>query len=219
MKIYCKWSIFSYSVTYAVIFLCSWFILTNTICLYCVGLRKATDRALNALEGMRRGLKGNGERKKRLKSELASAFISKSKKPKKRAWKHRFVCLAWRDQHKIPTTDVEKDDLLEAGLGEKVIEFPSLDANGEEFKEIYSEYPKLRDGGGFELCRCLPNSRNLEALLTSVALSSPAMLKERVGNARTYIRPLQCDLDMDAVLGLPKGVSTVHGCNLGIPGC
>ena len=138
------------------------------------------------------------------------------------AWKHRFVCLAWCDQHKIPTTDVEKDDLLEAGLGEKVIEFPSLDANGEEFKEIYSEYPKLRDGGGFELCRCLPNtntnSRNLEAL-TSVALSSPAMLKERVGNARTYIRPLQCDLDMDAVLGLPEGVSTVHGCNLGIPGC
>ena len=84
---------------------------------------------------------------------------------------------------------------------------------------LYSEYPKLRDGGGFELCRCLPNSRNLEALLTSVALSSPVMLKERVGNARTYIRPLQCDLDMDAVLGLPEGVSTVHGCNLGIPGC
>ena len=36
--------------------------------------------------------------------------------------------LAWRDQHKIPTMDVEKDDLLEAGLREKVIEFPSLDA-------------------------------------------------------------------------------------------
>ena len=175
-----------------------------------IGLIKAADRALHALKGMRRGLKGDGERKKRLKSELANAFASKSKRPKKCAWKHCFVCLAWCDQHKIPTTDVEKDDLLEAGLGEKVIEFPSLDASGDEFKEIlYSEYPKLRDGGGFELCRCLPNSRNLEAL-TSVALSSPAMLKERVGNARTYIRPLQCDLDMDAVLGLPEGVSIVR---------
>lgn len=159
------------------------------------------------------GLKGDGKRKKRLKSELASTFASKSKKPKKCAWKHCFVCLAWRNQHKIPTTDTEKDDLLEAGLGEKVIEFSSLDASGEEFKEIYSEYPKLRDGGGFELCRCPPNSRNLEAL-TSVALSSPAMLKERVGNARTYIRPLQCDLDMDAVLGLPEGVSSVCRCYL-----
>ena len=27
-------------------------------------------------------------------------------------WKHKFVCLAYRDQHCIPTTDVEKDDLL-----------------------------------------------------------------------------------------------------------
>ena len=34
-------------------------------------------------------------------------------------WKHKFVCLAYRDQHRIPTTDVEKDDLLQAGLGEK----------------------------------------------------------------------------------------------------
>ena len=63
--------------------------------------------------------------------------------------------------------------MLEAGLGEKVIAFPSLDVTGDEFKEIlYPEYPKLRDGGGFELCRCLPNSRNLEAL-TSVALHQP----------------------------------------------
>lgn len=69
--------------------------------------------------------------------------------------KHRFVCLALRDQQKIPTTDVEKNNLLEAGLGEKVIEFPSLEASGEQFKDLlYSAYPKLRDGGGFELCRC-----------------------------------------------------------------
>ena len=51
---------------------------------------------------------------------------------------HHFVCLAWRDQHKILTTGTKKDDLLEAGLGEKVIKFPSLDASGEEFKEIYN---------------------------------------------------------------------------------
>ena len=146
------------------------------------------------------------ERKKRLKSEMSRVFAPKSKKVKKIAWKHRFVCLAWRDQQNIPTTDVEKDDLLEAGLGEKQIEFPSLDTTSEMFKDLlYSAYPKLRDGGGFELCRCLPNSRMLEPL-TPIALSSPAVLKERVGNARTYIRPLQCDLDMAAVFGLPEGV-------------
>ena len=103
--------------------------------------------------------------------------------------------------------DVEKDDLLEAGLGEKLIEFPSLEASPEQFKDLlYSANPKLQDGGGFELCRGLRNSRMLEPL-TTIALSSPAVLKERVGNARTYIRPLQCDLNMDTVFGLPKGVS------------
>lgn len=82
---------------------------------------------------------------------------------------------------------MEKDDLLEAGLGEKVIEFPSLEASAEQFKDLlHSAYPKLQDGGGFELCRCLPNSRMLEPL-TAIALSSPAILKERVGNSRTYI--------------------------------
>ena len=74
---------------------------------------------------MKMGLKNNSGCKKRIRSEVASAFVSSSKKPKKCVWKHRFVCLAWRDQQKIPTTDTDKDDLLEAGLGEKLIEFPS----------------------------------------------------------------------------------------------
>lgn len=181
------------------------FIISATIII--IGLVKAADRALNALKGMRRGMKGDGDRKKRLKSELSNAFASKSKRPKKIMWKYRFFCLAWRNQQKIPTMDIEKDNLLEAGLGEKVVEFTSLEISGEEFKDILlCEFPKLRDGGGFELCKCAPNSRNLQAL-TSVVLSSPAMLKERVGNAQTYIRPLRHDLDMDAVLGLPEGVS------------
>ena len=42
----------------------------------------------------------------------------------------------------------------------------------------------------------IPNSRNLEEL-TAVSYSSVALLKDRVGNTRTYIRPLQCDQDMD----------------------
>ena len=167
----------------------------------------AADRALNALRGMRRGVREDSGRKKRIKSEMSSVFSSSSKKAKKCAWKHRFVCLAWRDQQRIPTTDTEKDDLLEAGLGEKVVFFPSHEATGEELKEIlYSEFPKLREGGGFQLCKCIPNSRNLEEL-TPVSCSSVAILKERVVSARTYIRPLQRDLDMDAVLGLPEGVN------------
>ena len=114
---------------------------------------KAADRVMNALKGMRRGLKVKGEKRK-LKSEIGKLF-PQCKKAKKFAWKHRFVCLAYCDQHKIPTTDVEKDDLLEAGLGEKVVEFPSLDATAEEFREVlYDVFPKLKEGGGYQLCRC-----------------------------------------------------------------
>ena len=42
-------------------------------------------------------------------------------------------------------------------------------------------------------------------ILSSVAHSSPHHLKERVGNARTYIRPLQRDLDLSKVIDLQVG--------------
>ena len=91
---------------------------------------------MNALRGVRRGMTGQRGGRKCLKSELASAFSSYSKKKKTCVWKHRFVCLGLRDQPRIPTTDVEKDDLLTAGLGEKVVEFPCLEASGEEMNEV-----------------------------------------------------------------------------------
>ena len=121
-------------------------------------------------------------------------------------WKHRFVCLAYCDQYKIPTTDVEKDDLLQAGLGEKEIEFESLDLDADEFRKVlFNVYPQLETAGGFQFFKCVQNSRRLEPLST-VTLSSPGMLKSRVGNSRTYIRPIQKDLDLSAVFNLPKGV-------------
>lgn len=85
---------------------------------------KAADRALEALRGLKR--RKGSEGKRPLKSEVINA-----KRAKKCAWKHRFVCLAWKDQGRVPTTDTEKDDLMKAGLGEKTIEFSSLDMSAE----------------------------------------------------------------------------------------
>ena len=123
-------------------------------------------------------------------------FKKKNKASSKCVWKHKFVCLAFHDQSRIPTTDCEKDTLLEAGLGEKEIEFDDLDI----------DYPRLSEGGGFQFNKCSHNSHKLEQL-PSTTLSSPAMLKSRVGNARTYIQPMQRDLDITAVIDLPTGVS------------
>ena len=70
------------------------------------------------------------------------------------AWKHTFVSLAYRDQNRIPTTELEKDELYEAGLGTKVIEFSSVNMNAEVFHDVLMRsYPKLREGENFNTKR------------------------------------------------------------------
>ena len=156
-----------------------------------------------------KSVNNSGSKKRKAKEEVASLFRKKKANAasKKTTWKHKFVCLAYHDQIRIPTTDTEKDDLLQAGLGEKEIEFDDLELNAEEFRDLlYSQFPSLKEGGGFQFFKCAANSRSLE-LLSSTTLSSPTMLKSCAGSARTYVRPLQRDLDMSAVFELPGGVS------------
>ena len=146
-----------------------------------------------------------GNKRKASKENIAKLF---QKKPKpSQAWKHRFVCLAHVEQDRIPTAEWEKDELLEAGLGEKEIIFEDLELSADEFRDfLYEKFPGLKHGGGFRFYKCIPNTRRLEALSLSV-MSSPAMLKSRVGNARTYIKPLQKSLDLSPICDLPSGVS------------
>ncbi len=139
----------------------------------------------------------NTDTRKRARSEVAKLFGSKKKKAEKKvAWKHRFVCLAYKDQDKTPTTDFEKDELRRAGLGEKEVVFSSLGLDVDEFKEVlFASFPRLREGGGYQMLKCLPNSRKLD-LLSMTVHKSPSYLKERVGNARTYLRPIQKDIEL-----------------------
>ena len=59
----------------------------------------------------------------------------------------------------MPTTEEKKDELFEAGLGEKEILFDELDLPAEEFKEVVlHSFPQLRQAGGYQLCKCIPNS-------------------------------------------------------------
>lgn len=168
---------------------------------------KAADNALSALSRLRAGIKADqrvADRQKRAKMEVSSLFRGPPKKKlkadsKKAVWRHKFVCVAYRDQERIPTTDWEKDELFQAGLGEKEISFTTLDMNATEFKGLLLEsFPRLKDGGGYQLMKGLPNSRNLEVLSMAVH-TSPNLLKQRVGNSRTYIRPIQKDLDLTPV--------------------
>ncbi len=85
----------------------------------------------------------------------------------------------------MPTTDAEKEELYQAGLGENMVEFESLQLTKEQFKGvIYKAFPPLQSSGGFQFLKCLPNTRNLEVISVTVH-SSVSHLKQRVGNART----------------------------------
>ena len=188
---------------------------------------------MKALRRMREGLAGTT--KKRAREEMTSLLRGKRKNTIKVAWRHKFVCLAFRNQERVPVTDYEKEELRQAGLGEKLIEFDTLEMTQKQFKDhLIKSFPQLGDCGGFQLLKCMfmyhykyitsevsylsisvdytlefyhliliyvmiigiPNTRKLELLSMSVH-TSPALLKERVGTSRTYIRPAQRDIDID----------------------
>ena len=83
--------------------------------------------------------------------------LFRSKRPKvlkKCAWRHKFFCLAYTVQDKSPTYEADKDELYQAGLGEKEILFEDVNISQEEFHEvIFDHFPRLRDGGGFRFLK------------------------------------------------------------------
>lgn len=113
------------------------------------------------------------------------------------SWSHKFVCLADTDTERVPTSRSEKMILEEAGLWEKEITIPDLDCDSETFRRIVlSAFPKLQDGGGFELLRCLSNSRELVLMGPKIS-NSPRLLRRRVGNGKVYLRPIQRNLSLE----------------------
>jgi hypothetical protein len=161
------------------------------------GILAAASKCLQSIDNQFT-LKGKGKGKRSAKEEVMGLFNKKSKGGSNHYWKHRFVCLSSVQQERIPTTDQEKEILYRAGLGEKEIEL-NLSMNGIQFRDVlYDVFPLLQEGGGYQFLKCTPNSRTLE-LLSMSTLSSPEVLKSRIGAARTYIRPIQCDIDTTPV--------------------
>ncbi len=60
-------------------------------------------------------------------------------------------------------------------------------------------FPKLNGGGGFELLRCKPRSRDL-VLIGHRIINCQKLLKRQVVNSKVYVvRPIQRDLNLDVV--------------------
>lgn len=119
-----------------------------------IGIAKSTDKALDALKRMRAGMRADKSVTRKRAREEVSGLLTKKKRHVKSAWHHKFVCLAYKDQNKIPTSDAEKEDLYQAGLGERKISFDRLDISPNEFRDLlYHNFPRLKEGGGFQLLK------------------------------------------------------------------
>lgn len=129
---------------------------------------------------------------KRKRSAWKSSKATKMKKLK--MWTHTFVCLSDPGQSEPP--DHRLRALLQlAGLGEN--RFPVfLYGEADELQEeLFSHYPKLAEGGGYEFLRQGDCGRELEVIPVPPEGYSVQYLKGITHAARLYIRPLQRTLD------------------------
>ena len=120
---------------------------------------KSTDKALDVLKRMRAGMKAdNTIGRKQARDEVSRVFNKRARTDKgyanKPAWRHKFVCLAFTCQERMPMTDYDKEELSQADLGEKEIVFDDLNLSQQQFRDILTkEFPRLKTGGGFQLLK------------------------------------------------------------------
>lgn len=155
--------------------------------------RKSCAHATNTIKNI----------KDRLRCEAITteqqANFSPYKHNKMKGWSVKAVCLSNKDAVKVPTSSTTREVLLSAGLGERKIEVRNINGSWEEFKgEILATFPKLVGCGGFEIMRCVPNTKDLELVSMRIA-QSPKLLKTILGNGRMFLRPIQQDLTLDQV--------------------
>ena len=116
--------------------------------------------------------------------------------PKRQQWTHKFLCVPSCSAKTAPRKGSERQLLISAGLWEKSVTFPNMDCSPEEYRDqLLEAFPKLKDAGGYEFTRCIPNSNQLECLPPR-ALLSPRNTQECVGKSKVYIRPIQKDLSI-----------------------
>ena len=135
-------------------------------------------------------------------------FNSKRKAPKMKkqrklsCWTHDFICLSRTTDFRTPTS-LETGELLRAGLGKRQISLLESGDSNEVHSEIIRTFPKLEEGGGYELLRVGDGSGQRNQLLL---IPSPPegytvnYLKEVLRQAKVYIRPMQRELTLDPLI-------------------
>ena len=132
----------------------------------------------------------------------------KSKKVKLSMWEHEFICLS--STSRITPPPMDKALLIRAGLGPRKL---SLFEYGESFEfheSIMSAFPRLAEGGGYELLRTKQNTnRELCVIPPPPGGYTVDYLKNMVSQAKIYIRPIQKNLPLTPLLEENNEVYTV----------
>ncbi len=109
-----------------------------------------------------------------------------------------YICLANREQIVAPSAAL-KARLQQAGLGHRKICFNWKATAAEVKTKLEEVYPKLENGGGFEIMRCGGAQVNdLMVIQPPCSGYSVPFLRDTagLGQAIAFIQPVQIDLDM-----------------------
>ena len=132
------------------------------------------------------------------KRKASSSVFRQSKKGKRgNTWTHSWVCLSGTADDAVPDA-TERATLKMAGLGECRFPVDSSSTAQDLCSALEAQYPKLVEGGGFELLRAEEGCpRELVAIPIPESGYTVDYLKAIVHNAKLYIRPLQSDLSLE----------------------
>ena len=107
------------------------------------------------------------------------------------------LCLANISQVEVPDSD-ERASLQLSGLGEKRIILNAYSEMQDIYDELLFQFPKLKQGGGFELLRVPEGGGKLLQVIASPESGyTVSYLRAVVHHAKIYIRPIQNNLDSD----------------------
>lgn len=136
-------------------------------------------------------------------------FPNKSKNKLHSTWCHHFVCLSSTTVKKPPSS-LETANLIRAGLGKKQLTLFEGDGSVEVHSEIMQAFPRLKEGGGYELMRVSESGQRILQVIPSPSDGySVAYLKEVLRQAKVYIRSVQKDLSL-VPCDITGNVSSVH---------
>ena len=90
-------------------------------------------------------------------------------------------------------------------MGEKKVTFRKVADSAEVLAELEEAYPRLKDGGGFELLRSGQRVKDLVLIPSPPGGYSVNFLKNcGLGQSTIYVRPIQKDLDATPISNSPS---------------